>query len=354
MFRRRALVAIVLASLAASMTFWPDDSPAHAAGVVWIQPPPGGGDATQRIVNAVKNAPDGTTFRFAANAKYRIDGTVKITNRHNLTFDGNGATFYAGTDGDKLRKHWWFQGGSNITVHDLAVRGANRRPGVDGTWRSDREHQHGFTFRGVTGVTLRDVRVTDVYGDALLLGGARDGSSAWTTNVRVSGYHFERTGRQGVAIIGARNVVLENGYVGDVYRNLYQLEGNKTGDGYRDVVIRSNRLGMAGMFFVNVAMHSGVTADGIMVQGNRGRGMDIAARFGPGTRNIRFLENTSDVDSRLEHANGTDYKSVVRLIKVQGAEVRRNRQPLPSALPPSKFVYERQSTEVTVTGNTHP
>ena len=47
-----------------------------------------------------------------------------------VTIDGNGATLQAKTPGDQGRRHLWIQGGKNLVVRDLTVRGANPNAGA--------------------------------------------------------------------------------------------------------------------------------------------------------------------------------------------------------------------------------
>ena len=41
--------------------------------------------------------PNGSTIVFPAHAQYRIEGTIRLRDRHDLTFAGNGATLFATT-----------------------------------------------------------------------------------------------------------------------------------------------------------------------------------------------------------------------------------------------------------------
>ncbi len=129
--------------------------------------PTGQVDVTARLAAFFESAPDGSTIQFPANARYLSNGSLVLTDRRNLTFEGNGATIFAtpGT-GDRERRHWTVRGGGGITFRNLVVKGANPVAGTsEAAYRSTMEAQHGFDFGGVDGVELDRVTVTDVYGD---------------------------------------------------------------------------------------------------------------------------------------------------------------------------------------------
>src|ERR1700730_15470159 len=48
-------------------------------------------DVTPNLLAWIGSVPDGSVLQFARNGCYRIDGTLRIEGRDNLTFGGNGA-----------------------------------------------------------------------------------------------------------------------------------------------------------------------------------------------------------------------------------------------------------------------
>ena len=61
-------------------------------------------DVTAPLNAFLAAVPDGSTVRFPRVTRYRIDGTVVLDGKNNLTIDGNGALFHAfdaGEDHDK-------------------------------------------------------------------------------------------------------------------------------------------------------------------------------------------------------------------------------------------------------------
>ncbi|MEO5837387.1 MAG: hypothetical protein ABIQ73_15685 [Acidimicrobiales bacterium] len=126
----------------------------------------GAADVTDKLLAFIAGVPDGSTISFPANARYRIEGSLIIEGRRDLTFEGNNAEFFATTEADRNRRHWWIRNSDGITIRDIAVRGANPNAGVgDAAYRSDREAQQGFDFAGTSNTLVERVTVTDVYGD---------------------------------------------------------------------------------------------------------------------------------------------------------------------------------------------
>ena len=58
-----------------------------------------GSDASAALISFVATVPDGSTIVFKAGGVYRLDRALKLSSRHNLTFEGNGATLKAAGTG---------------------------------------------------------------------------------------------------------------------------------------------------------------------------------------------------------------------------------------------------------------
>ena len=69
---------------------------------------------------------------------------------------------------------------------NITVKGANPHAGMgDDAWVVEKEGQHGFDVRSVTGFALLNSTVSDVYGDFVYLG--KDEEHGWTTDVVLKG-----------------------------------------------------------------------------------------------------------------------------------------------------------------------
>jgi hypothetical protein len=229
----------------------------------------GASDVSDALIDFFASVPDGATIRFPAGARYRVEKGLLFEGRVGLTFEGNGATVFADdpaplgentylvlngervmvngtwavTDyarANRTRQHFRFEGGGDITIRDLTIRGAHWDAGADGTYVAELEGQHGISFNGVQGALVERVRITDVLGDFVYFGGH---DRNWSRRITVRDSHFERNGRQGMAITAAEDVLFERNYMGDVRRTLIDHEPNGNVGGMRRVTIRNNVFG---------------------------------------------------------------------------------------------------------------
>jgi hypothetical protein len=319
----------------------------------------GRADVTRALLDFFDSVPNGSTIRFPANARYRVEGTLVLENRNGLTIDGNGAVLFARTDGGhtpppdglghrwpRRRAHLVIHGGGDLVIRDLHIQGPHARAGTDGVYVADLEGQHGIAIRGARGVELDRVRVTDVYGDFVYLGG--DAGEAdrwqWARDIHIHDSHFERNGRQGFAFTAAENVLLENSYIGDVKRTALDIEPNGMGGGAKGLQVRNNTFGSIGGHWL--AGHGKVgTIEDITLEGNTVHAkMQVSTNtFGPRRSNFRIVDNVSD------HIVGSP-APLMALHRIDGIVVRGNVHPLN---PRRKMtgVYVTQSCGVEISEN---
>ena len=207
-------------------------------------------DVTDALTGWIASVPDHRTLELAGGGCYRIDGTVRITDRTGVVLDGKGATLRAGTDGDQARRHLSVDGGSDIGLRDLTVRGAmpNTRLGPE-DFREDRAFQHGIELRGVDGATVERVRVLDVYGDFVYVGRLPDGRPS--RDVTIAGSRFVGAGRQGVSITAGERITIRDNELRGVALAVFDLEPNTETDGARTIRIERNTTGRAAGFWLS-------------------------------------------------------------------------------------------------------
>lgn len=295
----------------------------------------GASDVTEALNGFIASVPDSTTIRFPADAKYRIDGTLWIENRHGLSFEGNGATFFTtepmpyGTtvnrQGETVndprnrnRSQWSAKNSSGLIFRDMTVRGANPAGGIEeGAYVSALEAQHGFNLVDVQDVLIEGVRVTDVFGDFVYIGGRQ-----MSRGVTIRDNHFERNGRQGIAITAGEEVLIERNYIGQTRRASIDLEPNNALGGAKRVTIRENTFGPGRLVWIAAGNSLGTIED-LTVENNRlleGRTMTMHIRPRSGRRaRIRVVGNSS-----AEKAGGSG-DGMLYFLNVDGVEVRGNR-----------------------------
>jgi hypothetical protein len=199
-------------------------------------------DVTQSLNQWIAGIPDSSVVVLPRHGCYRLDGTLTIQNRHNLTIRGRGTTFRAITSGDLERRHIRIIDGSNIRISRVIVRGANPNAGLgDNAWDPGRAFQHAFTFNGVQGAVLNRVKAYDVFGDFVYIGS--NYARVPSRHIKILHSTFDRNGRQGIAIVSARDVLIEGNTIANVRQAVIDLEPNTREWSVDGVRIAHNRLG---------------------------------------------------------------------------------------------------------------
>ncbi|MBI1375164.1 MAG: hypothetical protein GC159_20790 [Phycisphaera sp.] len=206
-------------------------------------------DVTDDLNAFLSRVPADARVVFPANARYRIDGTVLIADKHHLTIDGNGAVFraidrgadhaksenYAGWRATRTRAHLRIKDGADIVVRNVEVHGAHPDAGRAGTYDANREAQHGFDLSGVEDCVIERVNVHDVYGDCVYLAKVR--------GVAIRQSTLKRCGRQGVAVATGRDVLIEDNTIDDSRRGIIDIEPYGKEWATTNISIINNRLG---------------------------------------------------------------------------------------------------------------
>jgi len=200
-----------------------------------------------KIMAWLATVPDGSTVQFGTGRCYGQDGTITLSGRRDLVIDGGGSEFRALTLGGSHRYNWRFVNGANLTVRNLAVRGSNPQ----GKYDPAVEWQHGFSIEGVQGMTLSNVQAREVWGDGIDLwrGAAthtcgQDATSA--RNILISQAKLERIGRQGVAVVDAEHVTVQDSTIGPVAWANVDLETDDNCELARHITVARNSFGSNG------------------------------------------------------------------------------------------------------------
>ncbi len=211
------------------------------------------------IMAWLATVPDGSTVQFGAGRCYGQDGTITLTDRNGLVIDGRGSEFRALTPGGSHRDNWRFVRGGDLTVRNMAVRGSD----PEGKYDPAVEWQHGYSVEGVQGMTLSNVQARETWGDGVDLwrGSSShacgdDASSA--RNVLITGARLERIGRQGVAVVDAEQVTLQDSTIGPVAWANVDLETDDACEIARHVTVARNSFGSNGW---GVIVNGGFGAD---------------------------------------------------------------------------------------------
>jgi Right handed beta helix region len=275
-------------------------------------------NVTERLQQFIDRVPNGHVIRFRHNGRYRSEGTLFVSHRENLVFDGNGATVFATIGGVPDRAQFWVKDGSTIVFRDLNVRGANPKGGTaEGAYNVEQETQHGFRLEGVDGVEIDSVHVSDVYGDFVYIG--RDKKRVASQNVWIHDSDFRRNGRQGIAVTAATNVIIERNTFFKTRRSTIDLEPNSRSWHVSNVFVLNNTVGKGRLLFV--ASHGQGPVDNIVISGNQLHGhaltIDVLPPDNKRRSNWIVTNNTSDM---------TVHNRPMRFFAIDGLVVSGNTQ----------------------------
>lgn len=280
----------------------------------------GGRDVTAELQAFIDGVPDGGIARLAKGGSYRIEGTLLLSERHDLRIDGNGSRLFATTTGGPDRTHLRVVGGSGLVIYDVEIAGANPHAGLDDrAYQVDLVGQHGIRLEGTTDLELARVQVSDIFGDFVYVGRSTDGR--WTERLWIHDSVFTRSGRQGIAVTAGRDVVIENNTITDTRRATVDLEPNGASWGAENIHILNNQVGAGRLLFLAAAGAGPV--DRVVVAGNELRGHILNTVVVPPSdvrRNtFYFVDNTSDTPAT---------RAPLRFTRIDGVVVRGNTQPV--------------------------
>jgi len=281
-------------------------------------------DVTNALQSFIDNVDNNRLIRFHKNGRYRVEGTLFVTDKNDLTFDGQNATIFATTTGTLERSQWWISDGSGIIFRNMIVKGANPYAGVsDKAYNPKYEKQHGFRIEGTSDIELSHVTVTDTYGDFVYVARYVDETP---TNVWIHDSKFARNGRQGISLVAANGVVIERNSFVDTRRGTIDLEPNGPNQSVTDAFILNNTIGAGRLFFI--ASHGKGPVSDIVVTGNRLHqhvmSIDVVPLAGQRRKDWIVTNNTSDMNST---------QRPIRFINVDGLLVTGNKQPVSGKLP---------------------
>jgi hypothetical protein len=275
----------------------------------------GSRDVTGALQAFIDSVPDGSCILLPAGARYRADDTLWLRGRHDLTIAATGATVF--TDaldpinesgkgaGSSDRRQIVIEGGSDVTIVGLTVDGPNPTP----SYVQERESEAGVAVRGVDGAVLRNLTITEVYGDFLTITDLGNGSGVQTPSrdVLVTGGTFTVAGRQGVAMSGGSiGTTIAGNAFSRMARSGIDIE-LLPGRLVTDARITDNTFEAVGLNWVAMGGRSSV--DGAYFGGNLVVGDTLRLKIGPPSgvvtvahRHLTFEGNRSTVDAQGDAA----------------------------------------------------
>ena len=277
----------------------------------------GATDVSAALISLVGSVPDGSTIVFKAGGVYRLNAALKFAHRHNLTFEGKGATLKAGGGTTEASSLFWLGsylgGNTGIVIRNFTLVGNSPTPGV---YQGGREGAHGILVDDGSTIDVSNVTVRGVWGDCLYVGG-------WADAVSFHDSTCESNGRNGVTITSGTNVTVQRVAFNKSGYTTFDIEPNVSSEGARTIRFLDNTAGTWTNSFVSAEGAAGSVVDGVTISRNTVTGASILTAIQLSTRrkNIVFTSNTGRVAA---------WGPVLRFAYIDGLTVTGNVQPLTS------------------------
>ncbi|HTT86024.1 MAG TPA: hypothetical protein VMF60_01535 [Acidimicrobiales bacterium] len=174
-------------------------------------------------------------------------------------------------------------GGTDVTVEDLSIVGANR-----GGYHSRLAFNGGVETEGTSDLTVSDVKVSHVFGDCLTLDPLRSGAGtngivAPVRGLTVDGFSGTACGRQGISLASVDGAVLHDVSIGSTGFDSFDAEADQSGrEGVRDLTL--DGCAFSGLF----AITAGGGATGPIT-------VTDCTMSGTGSGDVLMVRNTSGV-----------------------------------------------------------
>jgi hypothetical protein len=254
-------------------------------------------DVTEALTRWIAGVPDHATLSLGQAKCYRVDGTIEVTGRNQLTLMGNGsrlrsvAAMVSGRTADDQRAMFRVVRSQSVSFRDLVITGAYRS---GGTLDPSLQHALGIDVRG-SSVTVARVTLSRLAGDCIYFG--LDGVTKSSGDVDRS--VCSSAGRNGVSVTAGHDISVRTTTVDQVGLDAFDVEPNR-GPGWGADRIRFESNKVKGYRVQAFSVVSSAPISDITFASNRliGHGLRAAvgdpfqAGFRP--RNITFTGNVSD------------------------------------------------------------
>lgn len=255
-------------------------------------------DASAALNTFIASVPDGSVISFPSGSTYRLDQGIQLANRHNLIFEGNGATLRVGA-GAKARDQlaspfvlghqygkWWQGGNTDIVIHGFILVGNDPTPG---TFTSGQEGQANLEITGTDRIEIYDVTGSAAPGDFVFI---NDVHGAWIHDCRAT-----TVGRTGGTIISGSDITFENNIFGVAGYCIFNIEPNTASEATHNAQFLANTAISWDCAFLSVeGGHTGASVDGVVADGNIVMENSIRTVVDNGgtarMRNVIFTNNT--------------------------------------------------------------
>jgi parallel beta helix pectate lyase-like protein len=216
----------------------------------------GAQDVSATLQAWLNSLPDSSRIIGPAGARYRVEFGLMVENRRGFHLDAedpkNPPTLFqtllepsgAGHRDNRNRMVLGFRLGGGHSLRNWSLQGAHKNSGADGEFIAELEGQHGLLIAGVDGMLVEDVRISEVAGDFVYLTNRfADGVNHLNRDIEIRRVKGRKNGRQGVAVTGGVNVLIEYNDFQDIKRSAFDIEPNGERGTVQHLTVRKNVFG---------------------------------------------------------------------------------------------------------------
>jgi hypothetical protein len=213
-------------------------------------------DVSAKLQAWLNSLPDSSRIIGPAGARYRVEFGVMLERRRGLQFDAEDPKtpptlfqtqlepYGAGNRENRNRLVLGFRLGGGHSLRNWILRGAHKNSGSDGVFIEELESQHGLLISGVDGMLVEDVFITEVAGDFIYLTNRfANGVNSLSQDITIRRVKGRKNGRQGVAVTGGLNVLIEHNDFQDIKRSAFDIEPNGERGSVQHLLVRKNVFG---------------------------------------------------------------------------------------------------------------
>jgi hypothetical protein len=365
MFRPSAASALGMLLVTASVGGGASWQPPRDVALVTARPPMHiardcSEDVTHALNRWMRRVPNGSVLRLRRGACYRVDGTLRLVDRRHLRLAGNHAvlrSFRTPPIQPKItRQMLLVQGGSDIRIHHLTIRGTNPSAVFD----VRREWHPLIEIAGGRDIRLDHISGRNSWGDFVLVGPdtrrvtSSDGTGAvLPRDVTVRSSNASVIGRHGIACIGCDDLAVDANSFRDIGYQVMDIEVEASTWHARGIAFTNNTVrGRIALSLVASGDAVGHDVTGVEVSGNRM--LTSSATCAPPVEVLATSTSRSDFV-----VSGNQFKTLsnaARIGGVAGAVVTDNRVEVSDAgcSYPRVAVVARNVRHGVLRGNTFP
>lgn len=249
---------LVLISIVATLALSARTEPAHTALAAATSSSPttvrqvtvpatidatGATDVSAALNDFLRSVPDQSTIMFKARGVYRIDQALHLIDRHDLLFNGNGATLrMAGCDVEDSAFLLDGAPSTRVTIRNFTMIGDNRDAGTPLAYVGGCESSMGVAIYGARDIIVANTTISSVHGECVYIdaGGDPRGVAPWADRITYKDSVCVRNGRMGVAIIAASHVTVTRNTFDDIAISVFDIEPTRPDGGATYISLTDN------------------------------------------------------------------------------------------------------------------